>query len=252
MHIFEQINDAYKINIFSSLHKAEISFTPVKKILAFESNNLFTEVLKENEYQIRKIFHNKRKDTFYIGFKLKFIIRNNKEVVEFNDLSKIIVYDKRTSSPKIYTLNYYENDFMSIFTDGSYSVKKRLCSYVALFKKTNDLYDIKFGIKEIQNSSLIELVAVIEGLKELANYEKIRIVTDSRYVIKGLTEWIYNWRLNNWFTAQGEKVKNITYWKEYYKLTQGKYIEFEWVKAHSFHYENTICDVYAKELLKKR
>ena len=120
-----------------------------------------------------------------------------------------------------------------------------------MYKKTNDLLDIKFGIKEIQNSSLIELIAVIEGLKELADHKKVRIVTDSRYVIKGLTEWLYNWKLNDWYTAQGEKVKNITFWKEYFMLTQGKYIEFEWVKAHSSHFENTICDSYAKELLNK-
>lgn len=249
MHICEQIDGAYRIHIFSSSLKAEISFMPENKVLIFESNNFFTDILKENEYQLRKILHNKRADTFYIDFKLKFILRNNKKVIEFNDFSKIVVYDKRTSSPKIYTLDYYENDFISLYTDGSYSVKKKLCSYVALFKKTNALFDIKFGIKEIQNSSLIELIAVIEGLKELAGYDKIRIITDSRYVIKGLTEWIYNWELNNWYTAQGEKVKNITFWQEYYKLTQGKYIEFEWVKAHSFHFENTICDRYAKELL---
>lgn len=251
MHIYDQTNEAYKIYIYSSELKAEVSFIPEKKILTYESNNLLTDILKENEYQLRKIFHNKRTDTFYIGFKLKFIFKDNNEVIKFNDFSKIVVYDKRSSSPKIYTIDYYENDFISLYTDGSYSVKKKLCSYVALFKKTNALFDIKFGIKEIKNSSLIELIAVIEGLKDLTDHEKIRIITDSRYVIKGLTEWIYNWKLNDWYTAQGEKVKNIVFWKKYYKLTQGKYIEFEWVKAHSFHFENTICDTYAKELLNK-
>ena len=62
---------------------------------------------------------------------------------------------------------------------------------------------------------------------------------------------IYNWKLNNWYTAQGETVKNKDYWLEYSELTRGKYIDFEWIKGHSAHLENTICDSYAGELLER-
>jgi len=92
---------------------------------------------------------------------------------------------------------------------------------------------------------------VIEGLKKTQHIENLRIISDSRYVIKGLTEWVFNWKLNDWHTAQGEKVKNIEYWQEFDKLTENKYIEFEWVKGHSSQYENSICDFYAKMLAKR-
>jgi ribonuclease HI len=251
MEIVDRENNFYIIDIICQHFSGKISYFPGERHLKFLSEDSFTEVLQAHEYQLRKILHNKRSDSFYIGFKLKFVIRDNKEVIAFNDLSKIIVYDSRGDHPLIKAIDYYRNDFITLYTDGSYSEKKQKCAYVALIKNRSGLLDIRYGIKQVQNSSLIELLAVSEGLKVLADEEKLRIVTDSRYVIKGLTEWIYNWRLNDWYTAQGEKVKHMEYWKQYLELTKGKYIEFDWVKAHSFHLENSLCDKYAKELLAK-
>ena len=42
-------------------------------------------------------------------------------------------------------------------------------------------------------------------------------------------------------------IYDIKQWQEFDQLTMGKYIEFEWVKGHSFHFENTLCDYYAKQ-----
>ena len=95
-------------------------------------------------------------------------------------------------------------------------------------------------------------MAVIKGLENTKEQNKIRIITDSRYIIKGLTQWIFNWKLNNWHTVQGEKAKNIEYWKQFDKLSEGKYIEFEWVKAHSNQFENSLCDFYAKQAAKNK
>jgi len=249
MNIIGCADSFYQINIESENLNSEILFSRELKELKFISDGFLTDILKENEYQLRKILHNKRKDTFYVGFKLNFIINKNIDAVSFNDIENLIVYDRREQIAKVYVKEKYKQNFITLYTDGAYSEKKKKCAYVSLIKSNKELYDIKFGIKDIQNSSLIEMIAVIEGLKLLKNETKVRIVTDSRYVIKGLTEWIYNWKLNDWYTAQGEQVKNKEYWLEYSKLTMGKYIEFEWVKGHSDHFENTICDRYASELL---
>ncbi|WBW99763.1 RNase H family protein [Oceanirhabdus sp. W0125-5] len=55
--------------------------------------------------------------------------------------------------------------------------------------------------------------------------------------------------MNGWLTANGEKVKDIDNWVKFDKLTEGKYIEFQWVKGHSDHFENTLCDLYAKDAI---
>ncbi len=146
-----------------------------------------------------------------------------------------------------------EKDIFKIFTDGCYLSDYQTGGYVALLKKPNNLYDLTWGYtKSKANSTLLELLAAIKGLEQLpGNIEKVRIVTDSRYVIKGLTEWVINWELNDWYTIQGRKVRNIEYWQKFEQLTRGKYIEFQWIKAHSFHFENTICDRYAKQIAYK-
>ena len=53
-------------------------------------------------------------------------------------------------------------------------------------------------------------MAAMKGLELLKEVEKIRIVTDSQYVRKGVTEWIMCWKINGWQTANGEKVKLIS------------------------------------------
>ncbi|NOX48380.1 MAG: hypothetical protein GXO89_15525 [Chlorobi bacterium] len=55
----------------------------------------------------------------------------------------------------------------------------------------------------------------------------------------GLTEWIVNWKRNNWLTVSGTQVNNIGFWKKYEKLSQGRYIEFKYVKAQSQYFEKT-------------
>jgi len=252
MFISGYMDGFYHIEITHNERKTSLSYKPEGRILIITGTDDLAEVLKQNEYQIRKILHNKRPKTFFEGFRLKFIIRDNNECIRMNDVTKLVVYDKRTRIPTINTLDYYDCDFRTIYTDGSYNQKQNKCSYVVLFKNQSKCYDIRFGIEDIANSSLIELKAVCEGIRLFEQEEKIRVVTDSRYVIKGLTEWIYNWKLNDWHTAQGNKVKHIEQWIEFDRLTEKKYLEFIWVKAHSFHFENTICDTYAKALLARK
>lgn len=247
MEIIDKLASFYQIIIYSGEKSCRISFSPELKKLDFIDNNELSNELKENIYQLRKILHNKRPDTFYEGFKLKFILKNNADAIAFNDLSKLIVLDRRFGKYQVISKLKTNSFFLHLFTDGCFLEKHKRGAYAVLFKKPNGKLELKVGKTRATSSSLIELLAVIEGLKLAKNVENMRIISDSRYVIKGLTEWMFNWKLNDWHTAQCEKVKNISYWKEFDQLTVGKYVEFEWVKGHSFHFENTLCDFYAKQ-----
>ncbi len=249
MKIIDKIGAFYKIQISHSNLHTVIAFSPRHRTLIFLYNDYLTHLLDKNEYQIRKLLHNKRISTYYVGFKIKFAIRDNKKVQLFNDPSRIIVLDRRNNKYLSYTKSTPDPNAIEIFTDGCYIHEQHKGGYAALIKKNNGLYDLVWGhTDEPSNSTLLELLAAIKGLEYIPdNITKIRIITDSRYVIKGLTEWVINWKLNDWYTIQGRKVRNIKYWKKFDKLTQNKYIEFKWVKGHSLHYENTITDFYAKK-----
>ena len=51
-----------------------------------------------------------------------------------------------------------------------------------------------WGGEPSTTNNRMELMAAIEGLKSLSRPCKVILTTDSQYVRKGITEWIFNWR----------------------------------------------------------
>lgn len=251
MEIIDVNADTYTIRISTNKFSTLIKYHPGTKKLELENKNALDVKLTENIYQLKKILNNKRPDTFYPGFKLKFILRDNLKTIEFNDLTKIIVLDRRNGIYNTFAETKTEKNIVKIYTDGCYLQKLKKGAYVAIIKSLTNKLSIHYAKTNETSSSLIELLAVIKGVEVSQQFDKLRVISDSRYVIKGLTEWIFHWKLNDWHTAQGEKVKNINYWKRFDELSKGKYIEFEWVKGHSQHPENTLCDYYAKQVALK-
>jgi len=95
-------------------------------------------------------------------------------------------------------------------------------------------------------SNKMELLAVLDGLKRLQAINKIQVITDSRYVIRGMVQWMHFWKHNNWQTAYGTQVKFANYWKQMYHISNGKLIVFNWIKGHSGHTEQNLCHRLAK------
>lgn len=82
---------------------------------------------------------------------------------------------------------------------------------------------------EGQLNQVGELAAVIEAVEILPNYHKLTIITDSRYVIKGLTEHLRRWEDNGWIG-----IENATLFKRaaYLMKKRSALTTFEWVKGH--------------------
>ncbi|MFD3158069.1 ribonuclease H [Haloimpatiens sp. FM7330] len=251
MKIINKNDDNFKIKIFNKNEEVHIIFNPFTKNLNFLTNNNLTDYLKKNEYQLRKLLHNKRPNTYFIGFELTFAFRDEKDVASFNDRTKIVVLDKQNGKNESYTLSKGKNKIYKMYIDGSFCDKKNKGAYSIIIEDLEGNYKMYSEKTHECGSCQTELNAAISGLKILKDISEIRIITDSQYVRKGLTEWIMCWKLNGWKTANGETVKNIDNWKLFDMLTDNKYIEFEWVKGHSDHFENTLCDLYARENLKK-
>ena len=232
----------------SNRQQVQIGYTPLTKSLVFLEQSPFSDYLKLHEHQLRKMLHNKRPDTFYVGFELYFVLWENKDMTAFSNRSAILVVDRSADERKIFVLKSETQTPTRVYTDGSFLEKKGKGGYVVLIKRPNKNYQLHTYESGKKSSSLIELEAAIKSLEILKDVKHIRIISDSQYVRKGLTAWVPIWELNDWRTVNGEKVKNITYWKYFDVLTMGKRIEFEWVKAHANHFENTLCDLYAKKL----
>jgi ribonuclease HI len=91
----------------------------------------------------------------------------------------------------------------------------------------------------------MELMAAIEGLKSLKRACPVELTTDSQYVRKGITEWIHNWKRNNWRTAAKKPVKNADLWRQLDEQIAIHQVTWHWVKGHSGHLENEAADALA-------
>ena len=110
--------------------------------------------------------------------------------------------------------------------------------------------ELSGGVKETTNN-IMEITAVIEGLKTLKFECEVEIYSDSAYVVNAFNNhWIENWKKNNWKTANKEPVKNKELWEELYSLTEKHKVTFIKVKGHSDNEYNNRCDELARNAIK--
>lgn len=91
----------------------------------------------------------------------------------------------------------------------------------------------------------MELTAVIKGLTAVKRPSAVRVVTDSQYVSKGMTQWMPGWIRNHWMRGSGRKkepVKNADLWRALLKACEPHQVSFEHVAGHAGHPENEECD----------
>jgi ribonuclease HI len=96
----------------------------------------------------------------------------------------------------------------------------------------------------------MELTCVIRGLEMLDPTQSVKLITDSQYVAKGLSEWMAGWKKRGWKrkTAKGlEPVANEDLWRQLDELVASRKIVCEWVRGHAGHPENEECDQMAVE-----
>lgn len=92
----------------------------------------------------------------------------------------------------------------------------------------------------------MELRAVIEGLRVLKKSSQVTIYTDSKYVMDGITKWIFGWKKNGWKGSDKKPVKNIDLWQDLDLEVIKHKISWTWVKGHSGNKYNEVVDVLAR------
>ena len=119
----------------------------------------------------------------------------------------------------------------------------------AILMYKNVKKEISGGKKDTTNN-VMELTAVIEALKLVKFPCKIKVYSDSAYVVNGFLQgWIYNWIKKNWKTADGKPVKNKELWEALYNFTKVHKIEFIKVKGHADNEFNNRCDELARNAI---
>ena len=133
---------------------------------------------------------------------------------------------------------------VEIFTDGACRGNPGPGGWGALLRYGDTDKTLKGSERETTNNRM-ELMAAISALEELKRPCKVRLTTDSKYVMHGITEWLANWKRNNWKTSAKKTVKNVDLWQRLDAATQSHEIDWHWVRGHSGHPENELADELA-------
>jgi len=138
------------------------------------------------------------------------------------------------------------SDAVHIYTDGACKGNPGPGGWgvVLLFRdQRKELY----GGEASTTNNRMELTAAIRGLEALRKPVEAHVFSDSQYVLKGLREWLPNWKARGWRTASGDPVKNRDLWEDLDRLCPPHCLHWHWVKGHAGVPENERADALANQ-----
>ena len=224
-----------------------LDYYPVSSKILFHEKNGLAAIVDRNKTQFEKVIRSAIKGTAVHGQTIDCVFIENFRFLDDGDFNHAIWVDRRGKKIDITTGNPVLENVFEVFSDGSHSNENNRSGYAGFIQNPDGDREVYYRSVKDGNSNLMELMAVIEGLKMIRGQEIIRLNTDSRYVIRGLAQWIHFWKHNNWQTAYGRDVKNITHWQVIDHLCEGKLIELHWIKGHSGQAEQTFCHELARQ-----
>lgn len=136
---------------------------------------------------------------------------------------------------------------VNIFTDGGALGNPGKGGYGAILVHGEYRKEISGGFRMTTNNRM-EMTACIKALEMLKYPCKIKLYSDSKYLVDGVSKgWAKRWQANNWKRNKKDMAENIDLWEKLLTLIDQHEIEFIWVKGHSGHPENERCDELVKQ-----
>ena len=133
---------------------------------------------------------------------------------------------------------------VEIWTDGGCKPNPGVGAWAAVLVSGKHRHEIS-GAEPATTNNRMELTAAIKALEVLKRPCKVRITTDSTYVMKGITEWLPGWVRKGWKTSNNSPVKNVDLWQDLIRAKAQHEVEWHWVKGHAGHPQNERADALA-------
>ncbi len=135
---------------------------------------------------------------------------------------------------------------VEIFTDGACKGNPGKGGWGVLLRAGEHEKELS-GSDPATTNNRMEMTAVLRALEALKSPSVVRLHTDSRYVIDGMTKWMFGWIKKGWKTADNKPVKNEDLWRALTEAARPHRIEWIWVKGHDGHVENERVDKLASD-----
>jgi len=133
---------------------------------------------------------------------------------------------------------------VQIITDGACSGNPGPGGWAAILRFNGQAKEI-WGCAPHTTNNRMEMTAAIEALRTLKESCEAEVVTDSEYLMKGITTWIHGWKKKGWITASKQPVVNKDLWMQLDELVARHKTNWVWTKGHASHADNNRCDELA-------
>jgi ribonuclease HI len=137
---------------------------------------------------------------------------------------------------------------VEIYTDGACRGNPGPGGWGAILRSGDHERELK-GAEPLTTNNRMELTAAIKALAALKRGCDVVLYTDSQYVRKGILEWMPQWKLRDWRTADKKPVKNVDLWQALEREIARHKIEWHWVKGHAGIPGNEHADRLANEAI---
>jgi len=135
---------------------------------------------------------------------------------------------------------------VEIFTDGACKGNPGPGGWGAILRMGEHEKELAGGDPATTNNRM-ELMGAIAALRALKQPCRVTLHTDSKYVIDGITKWIFGWQRNGWKNAAKKPVANADLWQDLIAAAAPHHLEWVWVKGHDGHPENERADRLASD-----
>lgn len=130
---------------------------------------------------------------------------------------------------------------VDIFTDGACKGNPGPGGWGAVLRFGSTEKELSGG-EPLTTNNRMEMMAAVEALNALKKPCRVTLHTDSKYVMDGITKWVFGWQKKNWRTADNKPVKNVEIWQALLAAAAPHQVSWKWVKGHAGHPENERAD----------
>jgi len=135
---------------------------------------------------------------------------------------------------------------VEIYTDGACSGNPGNGGYGAVLIYGSAKKELSQGYERTTNNRM-EIMAVIAALSALKEPCRVKLYSDSKYVVDAINKgWVEKWKKNNWMRTKTEKALNVDLWIKIDELIKIHDVSFIWVKGHADNMYNEKCDELAR------
>jgi ribonuclease HI len=138
---------------------------------------------------------------------------------------------------------------VEIFTDGACRGNPGPGGWAAVLRWNQHEKTIS-GAEPLTTNNRMELLAAIMALETIRYPSHVVLTTDSRYLQRGISEWLPNWKRRSWKTVDNKPVKNSDLWQRLEAAAaRHRRIEWCWTRGHSGHPGNERADQLANHAI---